>query len=91
MAGDPAVERLRVARLRVYRQIADLEADFQSGDLTGQDYEAQLRELRLEAAQIMMDEERLGITISDEEQLEREIEAARRGERSPLEGGDSPR
>lgn len=92
LAGDPAVERLRVARMRVYRQIADLEADFQSGDLTGPDYDAQFQELRLTAARIMMEEERLGvIEMSDEESLEREIQAARRTARGPIEGGDTPK
>lgn len=91
MAGDPAVERLRVARLRVYRQIEDLEADFRSGELTQQDYEDQLKERRVEAAKIMMEEELYGVVMSEEELLEREIEAARQGGQGPVEGGDTPR
>jgi hypothetical protein len=89
LAGDPSIERLRVARMRVYRQITDLEGDFQAGDLTQQDYEDQLRELRLAAARIMQQEERLGVTVSDAEQLEREIQAARRAKTGPPEGGDT--
>ena len=91
LAGDPTVERLRVARMRVYRQIADLEADFQSGDLTEPDYEGQLKELRLTAAQIMRREEQIGVATSDDDLLEREIEAARRARSGPPEGGDTPR
>ena len=91
LAGDPSVERLRVARRRVYRQIADLEGDYQAGDLTEPDHDGQLRELRLAAARIMQREEQLGAIESDIETLEREIEAARRGMAGPPEGGDKLR
>lgn len=90
-AGDPAIERLRVARMRVYRQIADLEGDYEAGDLTEKDYELQLHELRLTAARIMQREEQLGAIVSDAEVLEREIEAARRGMVGTPEGGDTVR
>ncbi len=89
MAGDPTLERLRVARLRVYRQIADLEGDYQAGDLIEEDYRQQLGELRVAAAKIMQREEQLGAVRSDMESLEREIEAARRGLSGPPEGGDA--
>ena len=89
LAGDPSIERLRVARMRAYRQIADLEGDYQAGDLTESDYESQLSELRIAAAKIMQREEQLGAIESDVEALEREIEAARRGMVGPPEGGDS--
>ena len=89
LAGDPSIERLRVARMRAYRQIADLEGDYQAGDLTVPDYEAQLRELRITAARIMQREEQLSAIESDVEALEREIEAARRGTSGPPEGGDT--
>ena len=88
LASDPALERLRVSRLRVYRQIADLEEDFTNGELTEADYNAQLRELRVSAAQILREEERLGGTPGGDTLLEREIEAARRGRHSAPEGGD---
>jgi hypothetical protein len=74
--------------MRAYRQIADLEGDYQAGDLTVPDYEAQLRELRIAAARILQREEQLGAIESDAETLEREIEAARQGMAGPLEGGD---
>ncbi len=89
LAGDPTIERLRVARMRVYRQIADLEGDYQTGDLTETDYELQMTELRVTAAKIMQREEQLGSVVSDAEALEREIEAARRGMVGPPEGGDT--
>ena len=91
LAGDPTIERLRVARLRVYRQIADLEGDYQTGDLTEKDYQLQMNELRVTAAKIMQREEQLGAAVSDAEALEREIEAARRGMAGPPEGGDIDR
>ena len=59
LAGDPTIERLRVARMRVYRQIADLEGDYQTGDLTETDHDLQLGELRVAAARIMQREEQL--------------------------------
>ena len=89
LPGDPSIERLRIARRRVYRQIADLEGDYKAGDLTESDYDAQLRELRLAAARIMQREEQLGAIESDMEALEREVEAARRGLVGPPEGGDT--
>ena len=88
LADDPALERLRVARMRAYRQISDLEGDFRAGDLTVDDYRSQLDELRVAAARIMRQEERLGVAISSAESLEREIEAARLGKAGPPEGGD---
>ena len=91
LAGDPTIERLRVARMRVYRQIADLEGDYQTGDLTETDHDLQLNELRVAAARIMQREEQLGAIESDVEALEREIEAARRGLVGPPEGGDTIR
>ena len=89
MAGDPQAERLRVARMRVYRQITDLEGDFQTGDLTEEDYDQQMRELRIAAARILQREEQLGLIESDRDALEREIEAARKGMSGPPEGGDT--
>jgi len=47
LPADPRPERLRAARVRVYRQIADLQADHEAGELTGADFEQQLAELRL--------------------------------------------
>ena len=89
LASDPALERLRVSRLRVYRQISDLEEDLTNGELTETDYGAQLRELRVAAARILREEERLGGAPGGDLLLEREIEAARRMRQGPPEGGDT--
>ena len=89
LAGDPSIERLRVARMRVYRKIADLEGDYKAGDLTEADYDLQLSEFRLTAARILQREEQLGTIESDIEALEREIQAARQGLVGPPEGGDT--
>jgi uncharacterized protein involved in exopolysaccharide biosynthesis len=89
LAGDPSIERLRVARMRTYRQIADLEGDYEAGDLTAVDYEAQLRELRITAARILQREEQLGAIETDAEMLEREIEVVRRERARVPEGGDT--
>ena len=87
LAGNATAERLRAARLRVYRQIADLEGDFIAGDLT--ETESQLNELRIAAAKIMQREEQIGSVVADVDALEREIAAARKGMVGPLEGGDT--
>ena len=88
-AADTRPERLRVARRRVYRQIADLESDFRAGELTDNDYDSQLLELRVAAAEILRQESQLGSSSDDDDPLEREIEAARRGRSGMLEGGDT--
>ncbi|MBT5253190.1 MAG: hypothetical protein HOL69_05960, partial [Chloroflexi bacterium] len=40
-------EKLRAERLRIYRKISDVEADFTSGDLTRADYQQQRDQLRI--------------------------------------------
>jgi hypothetical protein len=89
LAGNAAAERLRAARLRAYRQIADLEGDFIAGDLTETDYDSQLNELRIAAAKIMRREQQIGSVVADVDALEREIAAARKGMAGPLDGGDT--
>ena len=89
LPADPVAERLRAARLRVYRQIADLEADRLAGEITEQDYGRQLHEHRLAAARIIQQEAAMGVTLTDEEQLEREVQAARASRSGPPEGGDT--
>ena len=89
-AAMPNVEadRLRAERLRIYRQISDLEESLVEGDVSQADYESQLQEFRLAAAHVMRDEARAGVSREDEERLEREIQAARSGRRKAPEGGD---
>ena len=81
---DVTPERLRAERLRIYRQIADLEADRASGEVPDRDFQAQLDELRVAAAKVMRDE----AAPDGEPELEQEIEAARQARKGPLEGGD---
>ncbi len=74
---DPALERLRSARLRIYRQISDLDGDLASGELSRDEYEAQVSEFRIEAARVLRDLSRLRTGSASEADLEREIAAVR--------------
>jgi hypothetical protein len=85
---DSAPERLRAQRLRVYRQIGDLEAARAAGEATDAEYRSQLLELRTAAARVLREEARLGLSASGEEQLERDIAEARKSRAWPPEGGD---
>jgi hypothetical protein len=70
--------KLRAERLRIYRKISDLEADFTSGDLTEHDYQQQRDQLRIAAAEILKQES--GVSISDakrDEEIEKEISRLR--------------
>ena len=70
-------ERLRRARADVYDEIRQLESDHGAGLVEDDDYRAQRRDLRVAAARIMRAEAG-SVPATPEEQLEREIEAARR-------------
>ena len=85
---DSAPERLRAGRLRVYRQIADLEAARAAGEVGDAEYRSQLLELRTAAARVLREEARLGLAAGGEEQLERDIAEARRSRAGRPEGGD---
>ena len=85
--------KLRAERLRIYRKISDLEADFTSGDLTEHDYQQQRDQLRIAAAEILKQES--GVSMSDakrNEQIEKEISRLRKqsatSNKAP-EGGDN--
>ena len=84
-------EKLRAERLRIYRKISDLDADFASGDLTDVDYQQQRNALRVSAAEVLREES--GSTISAgtgrDEQLEKEISRLRDQSAKSLEGGDT--
>jgi hypothetical protein len=83
-------EKLRAERLRIYRKISDLEADFESGDLTEADYQLQRDQLRVLAAETLREES--GSTPTDskrDEELENEISRLRQQTVHPPEGGDS--
>lgn len=85
---DSAPERLRAGRLRVYRQISELEAARAAGELSEAEHQWQLLELRTAAAKFLREEASLGPGAGTEEQLEREIAAERTSRARPPEGGD---
>ena len=86
-------EKLRAERLRIYRKISDVEADFTSGDLTEADYQQQRDELRIAAAEILKQES--GGSMPDvkrDEELEKEISRLREqtaASNETPEGGDT--
>ena len=71
--------RLKLARADIYEQIGQLETDRDAGIIGGDEYSAHLRELRISAAELLRAQERLAAELTTEDQLELEIEAARRG------------
>jgi hypothetical protein len=83
-------EKLRAERLRIYRKIADTDADYASGDLTETDYRLQRDQLRTSAAEILRQES--GATTSNskrDEELEKEISRLREQTAQSPEGGDT--
>ena len=75
---DPAVQRLRAARTRTYRQIEELDAELKSGEIGREEHQAQVDELRMAAARILRDLSVLESDTASEAEIEREIAAARR-------------
>ena len=70
--------KLRAERLRIYRKLSDLQADFTSGDLTEHDYQQQRDQLRIAAAEILKQES--GVSMSDakrDKEIEKEISRLR--------------
>ena len=86
-------EKLRAERLRIYRKISDVEADFTSGDLTEVDYQQQRDQLRIAAAEILKQESGGSITDAKrDEELEKEISRLREqstASTESVEGGDT--
>jgi len=87
-------EKLRAERLRIYRKITDVEADYISGDLTEADYQLQRDQLRMSAAEILRQESGATTTGSKhdekrDEELEKEISRLREQAAQPPEGGDT--
>jgi len=71
-------EKLRAERLRIYRKISDVEADFTSGDLTRADYQQQRDQLRIAAAEILKQESGSSISnVKRDEELEKQISRLR--------------
>lgn len=80
-------EKLRAERLRVYRKINDLEADYASGELTDIDFNSQRDQLRVTAAELLREESGPSGPAEDrEDQLEGEISRMRERSKSPQEG-----
>ena len=75
---DPAVQRLRAARTRIYRQIDELDAELESGEIGREEHQAQVDELRMTAARILRDLSVLESDTATEADLEREIAQVRR-------------
>ena len=70
--------KLRAERLRIYRKLSDLEADFTSGDLTEHDYQQQRDQLRIAAAEILKQESGSSISnVKRDEELEKQISRLR--------------
>ena len=80
---DPAIMRLRAAQTRIYRQIDELDAELQSGEIGQAEHKAQVDELRISAAQVLRELSRLEPDSATEAEIEQEIAAARR-ERAPV-------
>ena len=75
---DPAVQRLRAARTRIYRQIEELGAELKSGEIAQEEHEAQVHELRITAARVLREMSVLESDTATEADLEREIAQVRR-------------
>ncbi len=83
-------EKLRAERLRIYRKISDIEADYESGDLTEADYQEQRDQLRIAAAEVLRQESGASSTSAQrDEELEKEISKLREQSDTSLEGGDT--
>jgi hypothetical protein len=89
--GRPSdTARLRLARADIYEQIRQLEADRDAGIISEDEYSAHLRELRVSAAELLRAQDGLPAELTTEDQLEMEIEAARRGRNPGLPAPDNP-
>ncbi len=88
-APDPAIMRLRAARTRIYRQIDELDAELQSGEIGAAEHRAQVDELRISAAQVLRELSVLESGTATESEIEREIAAARRERASAGGEGDT--
>lgn len=82
--------RLKLARADIYEQIRQLEADRDAAIIGENEYSAHLRELRISAAELLRAEDRLPVEMTTEDQLELEIEAARRGRNPGLSAPENP-
>ncbi len=88
-APDPAIMRLRAARARIYRQIEEVGAELQSGEIAQAEHKAQVEELRISAAQVLRELAMLESGTATEAEIEQEIAAARRERASAAGQGDA--
>ena len=86
---DPAVQRLRAARTRTYRQIEELDAELKSGEIGREEHQAQVDELRMAAARILREMSVLESDTASEAEIEREIAEARRERASDAREADA--
>ena len=88
-APDPAAQRLRAARTRIYRQIDELDSELKSGEIGEEEHQKQVHELRMAAARILRDLSVLESDTASEEDIEREIAEARRERSSAAREADA--
>ncbi len=77
VVGSVDRERLHSERLSIYRRMIDLKEDRKNGDIADDEWQTQMDRLRLSAAQLMHEEERLGVPKNAEAELEKEIARTR--------------
>ena len=77
-AAVPDVEESRTARHNVYREIANLRNDFESGHISESEYQQQLQPLRKAAALALRDEDEARTSeIATELNIETEVRQLR--------------
>ena len=75
---DVAAMRLRAARARIYRQIDELDAELQSGEIGSEEHRVQVDEHRVAAARVLRELSMLESDAATKAEIEQEIAAARR-------------
>jgi hypothetical protein len=88
-AASPAPEAAVADRALIYRQVLEMEFDYQVGKLSAEDFHALSTQLLGQAGELMRDE-RGGVGELDDE-IEREIAAARAAFTAARRGGRSRR
>ena len=66
-AGAELAQRLRRSRDRVYEEIRALQQEYFLGNLTEEEYQRQLKDARLEAAELMRQQQQVQQTLADVE------------------------
>ena len=86
---DPnASDKLQAARRSIYRQVAELRNDFDSGHISADEFQLRHDKLRLDAAIMLRDEDQARVdAIAAELQLEAEVRQTR-GQAEPASKDD---